>query len=259
VVGLPHVVAVGLEFESRLLPIFGQNFLVYLLKKWGDQHRIRTRVTSLRNNVVTTALLQVMSIEFISIFFYPQRVHRHKAAASSSPAPFSSLSPRRLLLFLTRPLLFSLALASPPHWHAHRQDPRRLVLDALCTGPSEALWSLWRGPSLRSWRGGLLLQDVPWFPSPTGAPPTGNTSSQLRPPLPRDPLRRPSCSWGQPALGSHRRREGEAGGEAGGDTELHWWELHGLLMHGELHRRELQRRDHSCRWSDLSWWGSDGL
>jgi hypothetical protein len=32
VVGLPHVVAVGLGFESRLLPIFGQIFLVYLLK-----------------------------------------------------------------------------------------------------------------------------------------------------------------------------------------------------------------------------------
>jgi hypothetical protein len=44
VVGLPHVVSVGLEFESRLLPIFGQIFWFTNIKKWGDQHRIRTQV-----------------------------------------------------------------------------------------------------------------------------------------------------------------------------------------------------------------------
>jgi hypothetical protein len=134
VVGLPHAVAVGLEFESWLLPIFGQNFLVYLFKKWGDEHRIRTRVTSLRNNVVTTALLQVMLIEFISIFFLSITCPSTQSRGVFLTHPFSSLSPRHLLLFLTLPPSLQSRLgvsssSSPAPFSS--VSPRRLLLTGM--------------------------------------------------------------------------------------------------------------------------------
>jgi hypothetical protein len=130
-----------------------------------------------------------MSIEFISIFFlyitciniktrrlpHPtSSLHSQLGvSSSSSPAPFSSLSPRRLVL-TGMPIAKILGVSSRMRSaQGHRK----------CFDHSDAARRQDRDAAGRFYRRSSLPPPPTGAP-PARAPPTGSTSSRLRPPLP---------------------------------------------------------------------------